>query len=240
MKNQEFSDNGFEQDREVTSFVDESSLQVAVGFVCGLGDGQRLGFPPQASLPLLTDVLEYLFTIHQISVQTIKNYKSAILFYWKTLTDQDYVIPGGDQILSDIFRGFALDAQKHVVEWDVRLVLSFYKFDRFKDCDQLSDRELTLKTVFLLALATGKRRSELRGLSHDVCWINAINQVQTVDLSPVPDFLSKTHVVTNGSKAFQPVALRSLDSAVEHGNLEKRLCPVRFYFVQARHEEGLI
>ena len=46
-------------------------------------------------------------------------------------------------------------------------------FYHFKDWGQLSDRDLTLMTVFLLALATGKRRSELHALSHDVRWIDA-------------------------------------------------------------------
>ena len=183
--------------------------------------------PLQASLPLLTDFLEYLFKVRQISVRTIKNYKSAISFYWKSLSD--YEIPGDDQVVSDLFRGFARERpvpRKHVVEWDVRLVLSFYQSGRFKDWGQLSDRELTLKTVFLLALATGKRRSELHALSHEVRWINA--DVRSVELSPVPDFLSKTHVATNGLGAFQPVVLRSLDSAVGQDNSEEKLlCPVR-------------
>ena len=38
--------------------------------------------PLQASLPLLTDFLQYLFKVRQISVRTIKNYKSAISFYY--------------------------------------------------------------------------------------------------------------------------------------------------------------
>ena len=190
--------------------------------------------PLQASLPLLTDFLEYLFKVRQISVRTIKNYKSAISFYWKSLSD--YEIPGDNQVVSDLFRGFARKRQvprKHVVEWDVRLVLSFYQSGRFKDWGQLSDWELTLKMVFLLALATGKRRSELHALSHEVRWINA--DVRS------PDFLSMTHVATNGLGAFQPVVLRSLDSAVGQDNSEdKLLCPVRTlsFYLQRSGEYG--
>ena len=60
--------------------------------------------PFQAYLPLLTNFLVYLFKVRQISVRVIKKYKSAISFYWKSLSD--YEIPGDDQVLSDIFRGF--------------------------------------------------------------------------------------------------------------------------------------
>ena len=56
----------------------------------------------------------------------------------------------------------------------------------------------------------GDRQAPLHALSHEACWINA--DVRSVELSPVPDFLSKTHVATNGLGAFQPVFLRLLDS----------------------------
>ena len=96
-------------------------------------------------------------------------------------------------MLSDLFRGFTQErplSRKQVVEWDLRLVLSFYQSGRFKDWGQLSDRNLTLKTVFLLALTTGKRRSEFHALSHDVRSISA--DVRTVELSPPTDFVSKS------------------------------------------------
>ena len=186
--------------------------------------------PFQASLPLLTDFLEYLFKVRQINVQIIKNYKSVISFYWKS---SDYEIPEGDQVLSGLFRRFTRERpmpKKHVVEWDIPLVLAFYQSGRFKDWGQLSDRDLTLKTVFLLALATGKRCNEFHALSYDVCWINA--EVQTAELSPLSDFLSKTQV-------FQPVVLKSYDNTADQGNSEEKLlCPVRTlsYYLQRSNE----
>ena len=53
-----------------------------------------------------------------------------------------------------------------------------------------------LKTVFLLALARGKRRCKIHALSQDVRWING--DVRTVEIAPVPSFMRKTHVITNG------------------------------------------
>ena len=71
-----------------------------------------------------------------------------------------------------------------------------------KQWDLLSDRDLTLKTVFLLALATGKRIGELLALAKDVRWLSGA--VRAVEISPVREFLSKTHVKTKGLGALRP------------------------------------
>ena len=114
---------------------------------------------------------------------------------------------------------------KHVVDWDIRLVLSFFQSGRFRDWSRLSDRELTLKTLFLVALATGKRRSELHALSTEVKWIKG--GLRTAELTPVADFVSKTHMAMAGLGALKPIVLRSLDDmAGSEGKEEKLLCPV--------------
>ena len=183
--------------------------------------------PLDASLPLLTSFMDYLFRVRNVSVRTILNYKSAIAFYWKS--EVGYDVPENDTVVSDLIRSFKRDRPfptKHVVEWDVHLVLNFFRSGRFKQWDLLSDRDLTLKTVFLLALATGKRRGELHALAKDVRWLSGA--VRAVEISPVPEFLSKTHVKTNGLGALRPLTVSSLDVAVEsEDNEERLLCPVR-------------
>ena len=183
--------------------------------------------PLDASLPPLTSFMDYLFRVTNVSVRTIVNYKSAIAFYWKS--EVGYDAPENATVVSDLIRSFKRDrpfSTKHVVEWDVHLVLNFFRSGRFKKWDILSDRDLTLKTVFLLALATGKRRSELHALAKDVRWLNGA--VRAVEISPVPEFLSKTHVKTNGIGALRPLTISSLDEAVESEDNEERLfCAVR-------------
>ena len=56
---------------------------------------------------------------------------------------------------------------KKVVDWDIRLVLEFFMTGKFASWSDVSPREATLKTVFLVALATGKRRSEIHALTRD-------------------------------------------------------------------------
>ena len=136
--------------------------------------------------------MDYLFRERGVSVRTILNYKSAIVFYWKSQVG--YEIPEGNSVVSDLIRSFKRERPipaKNVVEWDIHLVLEFFKSGRFKHWDQLSDKDLTLRTVFLLALATEKRRSKIHALSQEVRWING--DIRTVKISPIPSFMRKTH-----------------------------------------------
>ena len=88
------------------------------------------------------------------------------------------------------------------------------------------DRQLTLKFVFLLALASGKRRGELHALR---------NKVETVEgnenqILLVPDltFMGKTHLVTNGLGTFENICLTALEQAPDSGDGDDcLLCPVR-------------
>ena len=172
--------------------------------------------------------MDYLFKERKVSVRTILNYKSAIAFYYKSQVG--YEIPESITVISDLIRSFKREGPipvKHVVEWDVHLVLEYFKSDRFHDWKQLSDKDITLKTVFLLALATGKRRSEIHALSRDVRWLSG--DICMVEISPVPSFMSKTHVSTNGLGALRPITLSALPESQEEGvgDGDQLLCAVR-------------
>ena len=101
-----------------------------------------------------------------------------------------------------------------------------FRSGRFKQWDLLSDKDLTLKTVFLLALSTGKRRGELHALTKNVRWLSGA--VRTVEILQVAKFLSKTHMKTNGLGALRSLTMSSFDEIVDLEDNEKRLlCPVR-------------
>ena len=123
-----------------------------------------------------------------------------------------YEIPESDTVISGLVRSFKWERPipvKHVVEWDVHLVL------KYLDLKQFSDMNITLKTVFLLALATGKRRSEIHALFRDVRWLSGNDH--RVEISPVPSFMIKTHVSTNGLGALRPITLSALPESQEEG-----------------------
>ena len=66
----------------------------------------------------------------------------------------------------------------------------------------------------------------MHALAKDVRWLS--DAVRTVEISPVPEFLSKTHMKTNGLGALIPLTISLLDEAVDsEDNEERLLCPVR-------------
>ena len=179
--------------------------------------------PTAPTLLMLTEFLTYLFQERKVSVGTIANYRSAVAFYWKRLCG--YSVPVDDPILKDLLRGFQRERptnKKRSVKWDLRLVLDYFKSGRFKTWSDVSDKDLTLKTVFLLALASGKRRGELHALTRE-----GVQEVHGEkpgrSLKPREDFLSKTHLKTAGLGALKTVFIPTLTSEEDSGNL---LCPV--------------
>ena len=180
--------------------------------------------PLNASIFLLTRFMDHLFNDRKVSVRTIKNYRSSIAFHWRTQTG--FEISEHDKIIKDLFRSFKRERpipHKHVVTWDIGYVLSYFSSGRFKNWDQCSDKDLTLKCVFLLALATGKRRGELHALQHGVRWIKG--NYRQVELIPSPSFISKNQLAADVG-ALRPFTLSSLDElAGPEGKEDKLLCP---------------
>ena len=96
-------------------------------------------------------------------------------------------------------------------------------FEPLKDA---SLKQLTFKTVFLLALASGKRRSEIRAwlhknIRHHTDWLK-------VSLYPSPSFLAKNHLAREGPGSVAPVVIPTLAPILDWTLKEDRsLCLVR-------------
>ena len=71
--------------------------------------------------------------------------------------------------------------------WNLLKVLEFRKSPVFEPLHQASLRNLTRKTLFLIALASAKRVSELQALSRTVSFSSSAAAV-----SYVPEFIAKT------------------------------------------------
>ena len=84
----------------------------------------------------------------------------------------------------------------------------------------------TLKTVFLLALGSGKRRSEIhawqnRNIKHQSDW-------SKVSLYPLPSFLSKNQLAKEGPDSVAPVVIPALAPTLDRSlKSDRSLCPVR-------------
>ena len=166
--------------------------------------------PTSPSLTVLADFLTWLFQERKHSYGSINNYRSAIAFHWKRL--EGFEVPADDSVLRDLMTGFKRErplATKKVVQWDLKLVLEFFKSKSFQVWDKVSDKHLTLKTVFLLALASGKRRGEIHALARDGV-AHSFGQEKGMLLRPIPGFISKTQLKTGDVGALKKIFIPSL------------------------------
>ena len=154
---------------------------------------------------------------------TLAGYRTAIA---KTLIHLTGVDLGSDKDLSALLHSFELErAHKRelVPDWDLSLVLNCLLRDPFEPLETVPIKLVTWKTVFLLALASGKRRSELHALEFKSVAYSADGM--SVYLKVIPSFLAKTQITNSSVMCFKIPALASaLGQGMEQDLL---LCPVR-------------
>ena len=115
-----------------------------------------------------------------------------------------------------------------VPSWNLCLVLHQLTKPAFEPLRKASLKYLTFKTVFLLALGSGKRRSEIHALlnkniRHQADW-------SKVSLYPSPSFLAKNHLAKEGPDCVAPVVISALAPTLDKSLKEDRsLCPVRAF-----------
>ena len=96
----------------------------------------------------------------------------------------------------------------------------------FEPIKEASLKHLTFKTVFLLALGSGKRRSEIhawqnKNIRHQADW-------SKVSLYPSPSFLSKNQLAKEGPDSVAPVVIPALAPTQDRSlKSDRSLCPVR-------------
>ena len=84
-------------------------------------------------------------------------------------------------------------------------------------------KHLTLKTVFLLALGSGKRRSEIhawlyKNIRHQENW-------SQVSLYPSPSFLSKNQLAREGPASVAPVVIPALAPSLDNFLMQDKSLP---------------
>ena len=129
--------------------------------------------PPLKSI---ADFLLYLFQDRKLQPGTIDGYRSAI----------------ADENLTRLLDSFHRDRPKGrrgIPSWNLSLVLHHLTKAPFEPLKEASLKHLTFKTVFLLALGSAKRRSEIHAWLHKN--IRHQSDWSEVSLYPSPSFLSK-------------------------------------------------
>ena len=118
--------------------------------------------------------------------------------------------PTDDHLLSSLLSQFEVERPRpgrSVPGWDLALVLHALHAAPFKPLAQAPLWALTFKTVFLVALASAKRRSELHAFSHRV---QHPEDWSSVTLLPDPLFVAKTGRAYHPDTCLQEVTLKAL------------------------------
>ena len=147
------------------------------------------------SIKQIADFLLYLFQEKHLQPSTIDGCRTAI----SDKIGNGQVNIGKDENLTRLLDSFHRDKPKGrrgVPSWNLSLVLHQLTKPPFEPLRKASLKHLTFKTVFLLALGSGKRRSEIhawvhRNIRHQEDWSN-------VSLYPSPSFISKNHLAKEG------------------------------------------
>ena len=138
-------------------------------------------------LKAIADFLLYLFQDGKLQPGTIDGYRSAIADRLGNST----INVSKDEDLTRLLDSFHRDRPKGwrgIPSWNLSLVLHQLTTAPFEPLRGASLKHLTFKTVFLLALGSGKRRSEIHAWLHKN--IRHQSDWSKVSLYPSPSFLS--------------------------------------------------
>ena len=178
--------------------------------------------PPVKSV---ADFLMYLFEDKKLQPSTIDGYRSAIA---DKLGNSTLNISKDDN-LTRLLESFHRDRPKGrrgIPSWNLFLVLHQLTKAPFEPLREASLKHLTFKTVFLLALGSGKRRSEIHAWQHKN--IRHQSDWSKVSLFPSPSFLSKNQLAKVGPESVAPVVIPALAPTLDRSlKSDRSLCPVR-------------
>ena len=174
------------------------------------------------SRPTLAKVADFLYWLgytRGLSVSSLRCYRSVLSAVFR------FHLPSlsSDAVIRDLLRSFRLSSAERVLRppaWDLFKVLTYLVSPAFEPLSQASFRALTLKTLFLLALATAKRVGELQALSSIVTFVAG-----DACLSYIPQFVAKSESLTCSIP--RSFLVKSLADFVAGLDVDLLLCPVR-------------
>ena len=176
-------------------------------------------------LKAIADFLLHLFQDKKLQPGTIDGYRSAIADKLGNST----INVSKDENLTRLLDSFHRDRPKGrrgIPSWNLSLVLHQLTKAPFEPLKESSLKHLTFKTVFLLALGSGKRRSEIHAWLHKN--IRHQSDWSKVSLYPSPSFLSKNQLAKEGPDSVAPVVIPALAPPLDRSlKGDRSLCPVR-------------
>ena len=150
------------------------------------------GFDPlDPTAAEIASFLYDLFDTHGLSPQTIKGYRTCIGSVLTRTSRAKVVL---HRTISDMIASMELQRPRTtpvLPQWDLGVVLEALSKSPYEPLREASFKHLTLKTVFLLAMASAGRRSELHALKFDKNYIQFKPKGAGVTLYFSPEFMCK-------------------------------------------------
>ena len=179
--------------------------------------------PSSPSEVELGNFLAYLSHDCKLSVSSVRVYRAAICTTLRQLGSKYFP---ESSLLRDLIRGASIKearAPRRLPAWDLFLILASLREAPYEPLFKADLKSLTFKTVFLLALASGRRASEvcnLSGLSKDI----ATHRDGTILLKFLPEFLAKNQNPLDPSPS---ILIKPLTDFLCPDDPDLKLCPVR-------------
>ena len=154
------------------------------------------------SVKQISDFFMYLYQDLNRRPSTIDGYRTAIVDTMGP-TAQHIAHNADLHRLLSSFRRDRPKSSRNLPKWNLSVVLNELTkapFEPMKDTDL---KHLTLKTAFLLALASSKRRSEIHAWVANK--VSNLGQWEKVALFPSSDFIAKNQLAREGSQSVSPV-----------------------------------
>ena len=216
--------------REVANYVSKarrpSTRQVydARWHVFSNWASQRKIDPIKASVHVIADFLIFLFNVKKHQVSTIKGYRSMIT---NTLKFRSSVNFGNHPVLSELIKSFQTQRpveRSLAPKWDLAFVLTVLCKEPFEPLNKASLKHLSMKTAFLLTMATAKRISEIHAFAIDEQHLRFSSVDGSLTLRTQPGFLAKNQLP---SKAPDSVKVPRLSNFCRSNDFNLKLCPIR-------------
>ena len=194
--------------------------------------GVQHGFvPAEASIPQVAEYLVYLRNTRHLKASSINTNMSAILSVLRKRS------PGLDiSVLKSLVKTFrSADGRQKLrpPEWDLAVVLNHLRSERYEPLTEAPLLPLTIKTIFLVAMASSARISEIHALQADLLRFE-VKEGGSALLGLAPEFVCKNQAADEAGRTFSIPALGS-----DSGELDLFLCPVRALRIYAERTSKL-
>ena len=179
------------------------------------------------SVKQVSDFFMYLYEDLNRRPSTIDGYRTAIV---GTLSPTGHLISKSSD-LNRLLSSFHRDhpkSSRNLPKWNLSVVLNELTKAPFEPSKDTDLKHLTLKTAFLLALASGKGKHHSEIHAWVANQLSNLGQWEKVALFPSSDFIAKNQLAREGSQSVSPVTIPALTTIVDRQFKEDRtLCLVR-------------